>query len=211
MLRYNHYEDRESWLAGRSGIGASEAAAVCGLSKWQTPIGLWELKTGKKKAKDLSGNEAVAFGVRAEPHLRGLFMAEHPEYTLAYHAYDILYQDYRPWLTATLDGELYDADGNFGILEIKTAQCSSKADWEAWRDRIPTHYYTQINHQFLATGAKFAYLFALLTGLDGDSSVRTYYFTAENCAGDMAWLLNKETKFWQYVQADKMPPAVLKI
>ena len=209
---YQHYEDRESWLAGRTGIGASEAAAVCGISKWQTPIGLWELKTGRKKAKDMSKNESVAFGVRAEPHLRGLFMAEHPQYELDYRAFDILYQEDRPWLTATLDGELVDkATGECGILEIKTAQCSSKEDWAVWKDRIPTHYYTQINHQFLATGAEFAYLFALLTGLDGNSSVRTYYFTADDCADDMAWLLNKEEAFWKHVQDGTMPPAVLKL
>lgn len=211
MLQYLHFEDRETWLAGRVGLGASDAAAVCGLSKWQTPLGLWEIKTGRKKAKDLSGNAAVSFGVRAEPHLRGLFLAEHPEYQLEYHPFDILYQEERPWLTATLDGELITETGEHGVLEIKTAQCSSKEDWAEWRDRTPTHYYTQICHQFLATGYSFAFLFALLTGLDGSSSLRTYYFTAESCADDMAWLLDKEEAFWKRVQAGTMPPAVLKI
>lgn len=114
MLQYLHFEDRESWLSGRVGLGASDAAAVCGLSKWQTPLGLWEIKTGRKKAKDLSGNAAVSFGVRAEPHLRGLFLAEHPEYQLEYHPFDILYQEERPWLTATLDGELITETGEHG-------------------------------------------------------------------------------------------------
>ena len=37
---------REEWLALRKqGIGGSDAAAACGLSRWKSPLGLWLEKT----------------------------------------------------------------------------------------------------------------------------------------------------------------------
>ena len=102
------FHDRESWLEGRQriGIGASEAAAVCGISSWMTPVELWKIKTGQKKPKDLSGNPAPERGHRLEPAVREIFAAQHPELTVDYHEFDILHQEERPWLFATLDGEL---------------------------------------------------------------------------------------------------------
>ena len=70
-----HFENRESWLEGRQelGIGGSDAAAVCGLSPWTSPVELWKIKTGQKKQKDISANAAVERGVRMEPALRELY------------------------------------------------------------------------------------------------------------------------------------------
>ena len=112
MLERKTFATREEWLAGRvQGIGASDAAATCGMSPWMTPVELWKLKTGAEQAKDLSDNAAVQLGVRMEPTIRDFFAAMHPEFRVEYHQFDILYQQERPWLFATLDGELIDADG----------------------------------------------------------------------------------------------------
>ena len=76
-----HFEDRDSWLIGRQelGIGGSDAAAVCGLSPWTSPVELWRIKTGQKKQKDISANAAVERGVRMEPALRELYAAMNPQ------------------------------------------------------------------------------------------------------------------------------------
>lgn len=212
-LQREAHDSREDWLNHRSnGLGASEAAAVCGMSNWMTPTELWKLKTGKAKPKDLSGNKYVSFGQHAEEHLRALFMFQHPELSLDYHAYDFLFQDDKPWLRCTLDGELAETEtGAKGILEIKTSSCGSKAEWAEWKDRIPDHYFTQICHQFLATGYEFAYLYAMLIGLSGDAELRTYFFLRSECQADMDYLLDKEIKFWKCVEQDKMPPAILRL
>ena len=120
------FPDRAQWLAGRHrGIGGSEAAAAIGRSPWKTALTLWKEKTGAQAAPDLSGNEAVELGRRMEPAIRDFFMAQYPGYELYYGAYDILYQSDRPWLFATLDGELTETDtGRKGILEIKTSTVS---------------------------------------------------------------------------------------
>lgn len=209
MLVYKHFKGREDWLAGRKkfpGIGASEAAAIVGASNWQSPLDLWKLKVGLKEPKDLSDNEYVQYGTKAEEHIRQLFMLKHEEFDLDYKQFDFLYQKERPWLRCTLDGELIYPDGERGILEIKTAAIQSKSQYAQWRDQIPDHYLVQVIHQFLATGYSFAYLTAELMFMDGTSSLRTYYFRAEDYEDEMDWLLEKEEIFWEHVQ-NKTPPS----
>lgn len=211
MLKRKVFEDRESWLAGRgASIGASEAAAVIGMSPFESQYELWERKTGIKPPKDLSGNAVIEYGVRLEPALRTMFQAEHPELTVEYHQFDVLYQSERPWMTATLDGELTDADGRKGILEIKTSSVGKKSQYDKWRDAVPINYLAQTMHQMLVTGWDYVYLYAQLVKLNGDSEIRTYLIKAEEHKEDMEWLLSQETKFWQeFIMPRKAPPNVL--
>lgn len=206
-----HFEDRETWLAGRNtqGIGASEAAAVVGVSPWMTPMELWRLKVGAAQAKDLSGSAAVSRGVRMEPVLRDLYAAMHPGYTVDYHAYDILCQEDRPWLFATLDGEVTDAWGRRGILEIKTSSPNGKIGWAKWDGQVPLHYYCQLLHQMLATGYEFVDLMASLENMDGDLSIRTYRFERAEQADNMAWLLEREEDFYKNHVLTGTPPAAI--
>lgn len=209
------FPDRSSWLAGRqllNGIGGSEAAAVCGVSKWQTPVELWEEKTKRRQPKDLSGVDYVELGVKTEGPMRDLFAAMHPEYKVDWHPFDILYQDERPWLFATLDGELTDlATGDRGILEIKKFEVSGKADWQQWDNRVPEGYFCQVLHQMLATGWDFAWLFALLIQRNGNCSLRPYYFPREEYGDDLKWLLGKEESFVGYVKRGRVPPTPLRL
>ena len=205
------FPDRAQWLAGRCrGIGGSEAAAAIGRSPWKTALTLWKEKTGAQAAPDLSGNEAVELGRRMEPAIRDFFMAQYPGYELYYGAYDILYQSDRPWLFATLDGELTETDtGRKGILEIKTSTVSRGIDWAKWRDQVPENYFTQILHQLLATRYDFAVLYAALYDLSGNITLRRYDFERREHEADMKWLLEQETAFWDHVEAGTMPAQTL--
>ena len=207
---YEHHENREDWLNARGGhIGASEAGAILGYG-FMSKMDLWKLKTGRAKAKDLADNESVSYGNRAEDALRELFMAKHPELQLFYRPYDFVYQEERPWLRATLDGELIDDDGDRGILEIKTATLKSKADWQKWNGRVPDGYLCQISHQLLATEAKYVYLFAELIG-NTESVIREYLFLREDMEDNMEYLLHEEEKFWKCVETDTIPSTPLRI
>lgn len=204
------YSDRAAWLEGRQkGIGASEAAAILGMSPWMNSMKLWRLKTGAEQPKDLSKNERVEQGNRLEGALRGLYQALHPEYQVEYHPFDTLAQRDKPWLFATLDGELIRQGGERGILEIKTATMANGAAWEKWRDAVPDYYYSQILHQFLATQYPFAVLFAALFDLSGGISLRTYTFEREECQEDMDYVAAKELEFWKHVEAGTLPPMML--
>lgn len=180
------------------------------MSPFETQYDLWLRKTGQKQNKDLSGNAAVEYGNRLEPAMRTMFQAEHPEFELDYHQYDVLYQNERPWATATLDGELMDEHGAKYVLEIKTAQVGKTVQWEKWKDRVPENYYIQVLWQLLVTGWDGAYLYAKLVKLNGDSELRTYYFSAEEHKEDMAWLLKEAETFWQrYIVTRTAPPTTL--
>lgn len=212
MLQYEHHDLRQDWLENRNSfIGASEAGAILGVG-FQSKIDLWKVKTGRMKPKDLSDNEAVRYGNRAENALRSLFMAKHPELSLQYRPYDYLYQEERPWLRATLDGEVYtygDASDK-GILEIKTSTCMSRADWAKWDGRVPDGYLAQLSHQFLATGFSHAYLFAELTGTK-ECVIREYLFLREDMTDNMDYLLSEEEEFWDCVVSDRMPSVPLRL
>lgn len=212
MIQYKHFKNRADWIKGREkfpGIGASEASAVVGASSWMTATELWEIKTGRKKRKDLSDNEFIQYGTEAEQHIRGLFMLKHDNYTLEYRPYDFVFQAERPWLRCTLDGELTSEDGEHGILEVKTHMVRDKNDLRTWDNRIPDAYLIQLLHQFIATEYTFAYLTAELIFQNFDSQIRTYYFDANDYREDMDWLLKEEIKFWDNVQSGNSPSVKL--
>lgn len=213
MLERIHFETREEWLLGRheyKGIGASEAAAVLGLSSWMTPTELWKQKISPEPPKE-TDTAYTRYGTEAEEHVRALFLLKHPELALEYYPYDFLFQKERPWLRCTLDGELFSKDGEHGIYEGKTARPQTKAQWAEWNERIPDHYYTQICHQFAATGFDFAYLSAELIGVDGNSQLRTYYFRRDESLDDIEYVVENETKFWHCVEKKNMPGTILRI
>ena len=199
MLKRLHFEDRESWLAGRqNGLGASDAAAVVGLSPWATPLSLWKQKLGIESPPDLSDNAAVAAGVKMEPILRQFYISTHPQYELEYFPYDILYQEEKPFITATLDGELIESTGRRGILEIKNVNISNKVALQKWTGgTMPDYYFTQLIAQLNATGFQFARLFAALHFASGDITLREFEVEREDVLDDMAWLDKEETRFWQ--------------
>jgi predicted phage-related endonuclease len=169
---------------------------------------LWELKTGRREAPDLSDNAAVQFGKFAEPHLRELFKQDYPEYEVDYHEYDMYVNDKYPFIFATLDGELTAPDGSRGILEIKTTTIQNRSQWDQWEDKIPDSYYAQILHQLAATGWDFAILKAYIRyHVDGEVrvTIRHYRIDRKDVESDIEYLIQQETEFWQLVKADKMP------
>lgn len=212
VLVRKEYPNREKWLEGRrAGIGGSDCAAVLGISPFLSNVELWEEKMGRRQGKDLSQNSAVEYGNRMEQAMRVMFAAEHPEFELEYHQFDILYQREIPWITATLDAELTEREtGRKGALEIKTVQAITRAVWEKWRNAIPPYYYAQVCHQLQATGFDFNILYAKLVQKDGDSSLRAYRFNREDVQEDMDYIVGEETAFWKNnVMAGKRPSLIL--
>ena len=207
-------KNREEWLElrGKQGIGGSEAGCVLGVNKYQSNVDLWELKTGRREAPDLSENSAVQFGKFAEPHLRELFKQDYPEYSVDYHEFDMYVNDRYPFIFATLDGEITAADGTRGILEIKTTTIQNRLQWGDWEDKIPDSYYAQILHQLAATGWDFAILKAYIRyHVDGEVrvTIRHYRIDRKDVEDDINCLIQAEKVFWQHVQDDTRPALIL--
>lgn len=221
-------KNRAEWLKARreQGIGGSEAGVVLNLNPYKSPVQLWTEKVGLAEPDDLSENAAVQYGKAAEEHIRALFALDYPEYRIDYHEFWIYAQDDRPWLFATLDGEITCKnfamlDGKTicenctrGILEVKTCTIQNKAQWDEWDNKIPAHYFAQVLHQLAATGWDFVILRAYIRyHKDGEirATVRDYRIDRADYLPDVEHLIKKEEEFIGCVRSRTQPKTVIKI
>jgi putative phage-type endonuclease len=204
---------RETWLQERlNGIGASDAAAILGLSPYMTNEKLWEIKTGRATQDDISDKPFVKFGIEAEKHIRALFALDNPQLKVSYKEFQIFRNSDYPFIFATLDGWL-EENGRMGVWECKTTEIVRAGQWDEWRCRVPQNYYCQCLWQLLATGYDFAILTARIkyTDRNGDKATTTkdYRFERANVQEDIDWIAEKGKEFWGYVQNDIKPNLIL--
>lgn len=209
-------KNHEEWLEARKrGLGASDSAAILGMSKWKSNVELWREKTGRVQAEDISGKPYVQYGHDAEPHLRALFALDHPELQITYDSpYKMIFSDELPFLFATPDGEILElATGRRGGLEIKTTQILNSRQWAEWKGRVPDTYYCQVLHQMLATGWDFVWLKAQIkwTTSTGEMRLdtREYLIERAEVLEDIAATREATIKFWHCVETGKEPALLL--
>lgn len=204
------FKTRDEWLKHRKrGLGGSEISAVIGCNPYMDNVALWELKTGRREAEDISDKPYVKYGTQAECHLRALFELDFPQYEVGYVENNSFRNDKYPWAQASLDGWLTDPDGRRGVLEIKTSDVLSSMHKERWREQIPQNYYCQVLFYMAVIEADFAVLKAQLrTEFDGLPCFRTRHYRIERAdvQGDIDYLMEEGEKFWGYVQRDEKPP-----
>jgi len=145
--------NREKWLEERKkGIGGSDASSIIGENPYRTNIQLWEEKTGRKLAEDISKKDFVQYGTEAEEHLRELFKLDFPQYDVKHEENIIIKHPEFDFLFASLDGILVDKKtGEMGILEVKTTNILQSMQKEKWKDKIPGNYYIQVLHYMMVT------------------------------------------------------------
>jgi putative phage-type endonuclease len=131
----------EAWRRG--GIGSSDAAAVMGVSPWQTPRQLWEVLTGR--APPPQTTFAMRRGLRLEPVARRLYECR----TGRLMEPCCVLHDRHDWLRASLDG--LDLAGGV-VLEIKAPDADTHR--LALAGEVPAHYRPQVQHQLLVSGAR---------------------------------------------------------
>lgn len=208
-------KNRESWLKNRAKyLGGSDAACILGLNPYKSNLDLYREKIGLVAPPDLSDNEAVIYGTKAEEHIRALFALDHPELKVEYVENNSWHNDKYPFAAASLDGTLADEPGRKGILEIKTAIISNKAHAELWNNRIPDNYYCQILHYFMVTEFDFAVLRARLRYEYPNNKYfieRDYYIERSECEEDIATLIEKEAAFYEQLKKKEEPPRILSI
>lgn len=212
MIKYTDYPDRQTWLKARQKtLGASETAIACGISRFKSISDLWEEKTGRRQAEDITANERVHYGTAAEQYLRALFALKHEkEYRVEYFPYRVYFNEEEPYLTATLDGLITRLiDRAKGGYECKTVLVQSKRTLEEWDNRIPETYYCQILQQMFTAGLDFVILNAELRFPDNNAEIREYLIERSNVENDIKWVVQKGHEFWWYVLNDKRPPITM--
>ena len=191
--------DRDAWLKERrSGIGASEAAAVLGASPWKTAADVWAEKVGIAEAR-AAETEAMKWGLRLEPAIADAYMEETGRIVVRGDSpYRLLRAKKHPFLLATLDGEVVPIDERGpGVFECKTAALWKKDDWA---DEPPLQYSIQNQHQLVVTGYGWG-ADAVLIG--GQRFLHTDFV---GNAGFQSLLIQKLEAFWELVVKEQPPP-----
>ena len=209
MVTKHIYTTRDEWLKARANtVGGSDAGCFMGLNKWKSNVDLWEILTGRQEPADLSDNPLVQYGISAEPLIRNLFALDHPELKVEYYENNMFINSEYPFGHYSADGELYDEDGRFGLLEIKTATISSALQNAQWKGQIPPSYFCQLLFGMMITGAEFCYLRAALKyGFEDDkySVIRDYYIERNEVEEDMKVLAEEFMRFEAAVKNDECP------
>lgn len=149
----NYGSSRVDWLkARRSGLGASETAAVLGLNPWRTPLDVWLEKTGPEPDGDTELNEAAAWGNVLEDPVARTTVKRYPELGKLIPSPGLMRHPEHPWMLATLDRLLAPRGKRYAAvtsaLEIKT---TSDMNYRLnWADGVPPAYVLVQVHQQLA-------------------------------------------------------------
>lgn len=146
------------WLELRkTGIGGSDIGTILGFNKWESPYSLWAKRTGLISS-EIEPSEAMEWGNRLEPVILDKFADEHPELTLLRDVGTWAHPD-RSWQLANPDAIFKTQDGEFGIVEVKTAQYE-----DDWVEGVPPHYEAQVQWYLDVFGYDRAYVIALFHG-----------------------------------------------
>jgi putative phage-type endonuclease len=194
-------ESRQAWRAERStGIGASESAAILGVSPWHSPLSLFFEKRGE--APPNNGQEfARRLGLELEDPIARLWSAETKRKCVrpARGTFWLDRHETKPFMLASIDGVCSrDIDGDCtDVLEIKTAAISKA---KSWTDEPPIDYIVQVQHQLAVTGAERATIAALIGGV---------YLRYADIERDQEFIDMLEAaceEFWRRIELNDPPP-----
>ncbi len=147
---------REEWLKMRkTGIGGSDAGAVCGLNPYASAMSVFHDKLAAEP--DLQDSEAMRQGRDLEEYVARRFC----EATgLKVRRSNMMYRSTEhPFMIADVDRLIVGRDAG---LECKTA---SAYNADKWKDgEIPPHYLIQCLHYMAVTGKKTWYIAVVILG-----------------------------------------------
>ena len=179
----------DKWREGsKHSIGASDAAAVMGISPWKT-----------------EAHADIVRGHRSENHILELYGIETGRKIFSGERI-MLMSNHNPFMSCTLDGIDFTDENNPIVIEVKSVKFSH-GEWSD--DKIPDYYFTQLLHQLAVTGWNEAILLVRFTRNEGweSASERMYHVKREDVQDQIDKLVKKERKFWnEYVVNKKRPP-----
>lgn len=179
------------------GLGGSDIGPMLGLSKWKTPVQLYQEKAGIVPAEPVTGDAAL-FGILLEDVVAREFArrtgkkVRRKNQTQVHKEHD--------FLLANIDR---DVVGERSGLEVKTTSAWLQQEWgEEGSDDVPLYYLTQCAHYMEVMNYDRWYLAVLIGGQE------FRWFQMERDVMVAANLIDKCKEFWQMVQ-DKVPPPPL--
>jgi predicted phage-related endonuclease len=166
---------KEQLEARRQYIGGSDAAAILGLSRYKTPLGVWVHKTNQIAPNDISDRVHIKLGNKLEQAVAEFFMeATGKEVAMVTKAFceelnrpcisyaddperiTILHPQY-PFIGANIDRRVIGERAGF---EAKTTNQFKTSEWRG--EEIPQEYQVQCLHYMAVTGLPLWYLAVLI-------------------------------------------------
>ncbi len=182
----------KEWLAQRkTGIGGSDAGAICGLNPYMSPIHVYRDKVSED-VED-ADNESMRQGRDLEDYVAMRFM----EATgLKVRRSNMMYRNSEhPCMIADVDRLVVGEDAG---LECKTASAYGADKWKD--DKVPAHYLAQCYHYMAVTGKKAWYIAVVILGKEFK------YAKIDRDEDIVNNLISIEEKFWEdHVMKKNMP------
>lgn len=178
----------------KKGIGATDAAAICGYSKWASPMTVYVAKT--ETVPSTETNEYQEWGTRIEPILIDKIVEEYQSQIAEYGRGGLYISDEWEVAKASLDGWAVLKDGTQIIFECKTGKTAD--DWSP----VPDGYYAQAQWQMFVTGVKQVLFSVLIRGTEWFDRLVEY---DEPFVQNM---VNKCYTFWTENVLKRVPPEV---
>ncbi|AYD87389.1 hypothetical protein SEA_VALENTINIPUFF_95 [Microbacterium phage ValentiniPuff] len=202
--------DPDAWLTLRADdfrIGASESAAILGLSPWSTPLDVWESK--QPGAEPIQETRFMTWGKRLEATIADAAAVDfHDRVGTVLPSPGLLSWNEVPFITSTPDRE--NAFGPAAstpvtaVMEIKNSSAYARSAWFAddGSEIVPPYYEVQVQQQMAVRGVRRAFVVALLGG--NDLIIREVLYSPS-----FVELLVDELDEWRskYLLTGERPPA----
>lgn len=189
-------DSEEHWHSLRAKhIGASEVAALFGLSPYATPFALWHDKNGTAPRKALD-DDRVDAGKYLEPAI-AKWVSDRMRWNLVQRKVYCIADD-PEGMGCTLDYEIVDHERGPGMVEIKNVDwLVYKNDWS--ETHAPKHIELQAQHQFGVT----EYQWGAIAVLVGGNDLRIYERAPH--AETVVRIKAAISDFWRSIREGKAP------
>ncbi len=142
----------------KNGLGATDCAAVMGLSPYRTPYELWMIKTGRMEETAILGEDRLRLRHAHEETISQEYMVQ--KSCKLKRVNQTVFHKRLPFMLCNLDRVII---GQRKIVECKTSTAFLKHIWgEAGSDQAPIHYILQVQHQLACSEFEDADIAALI-------------------------------------------------
>ena len=144
--------------ARKKGLGATDCAAVMGLSPYRTPYELWMIKTGRMEEEPILEDDRLRLRHAHEETIAREYAFQNKVKLKRVNA--TLYHSRLPFMLCHLDRIIV---GQRKIVECKSSSGFLRAIWgDTGSDEAPLHYLLQVQHQLAVSEYDDADLAALI-------------------------------------------------
>lgn len=191
-----------NWQERKTYIGASESAAILGISPWQSAFDVWANKTDfdAQPQRSAAENERLYMGNLLES---AIIKAYEKRYDCIVEPGKTFRHPEHSFLGANPDGMRFDAGINIECKNVSSFTADSFGEPET--DEIPPYYIVQVQKQMGLSGLPVTHLAALF----GGNTLKRYVIQFDKEIYD--YIINAEIDFWQRYVVPRVPPPVTRL